>query len=167
MKIKDIEYVIELLESVKSSDGRFPKELFYASARLFGESCLELCIFKTINSTDYVFLFPRPESDPYWPKLLHLPGVRKLTTDSDESVLVRVVGETLFDIELKDIYYCSSQIVKTKRGTEFSDVRWTEVVGDDMDNFFYDVDNLPRNIIEFHPTLIYKAAECYRRYKYG
>ena len=167
MKIKDIEQTIRMLEVAKSEDGRFPKELFYASARLFGESCLELCIFRTINGVDSVFLFPRPSTDPYWPGMLHVPGVRKLSTDTDESVLLRVVGETLFDINLEDVHYCSSQIVRTLRGTEFSDVRWTWVDETGMDNFFYDVDNLPENIIEFHPILIEKSVKCYREMRHG
>jgi len=151
--LKELDYYID-------EDGRVPKELFFFIAERFGECCLELCVFKE----EKIFLIPRGNEDPYWAGKLHIPGVRKIATDNNVTVLRRAINETGLHIKISDVKYCSSQIIKTKRGTEFSDLRFVEYQGR-IENGFYDIFNLPENIIDFQYQLINDAAECYFSYK--
>jgi hypothetical protein len=87
-----------------------------------------------------------------------MPGVRKMASDNEHSVIERAVRETSININISDVSYCSSQVVRNERGTEFSDLRFVEYKGKETEGFF-DVDNLPENIIDFHIPLIKKAHE--------
>jgi hypothetical protein len=131
------------------------KFLFYASARWFGEACLELVIYRTtpIGTTE-IYLLPRPANDPFFAGLLHIPGTRKLPNDTDEKQLKRVIGETPFEILSVNVKYVLSLTVHTKRGTEFSDVRMVKrsYYYDEPD--FYNIAKLPNNLVEHHYKII-------------
>ena len=76
-----------------------PRELFYASARMFGETCLELYISRyTPQGKEQVYLIPRPANDPFYPSMLHMPGVRKIPTELDADHVQRALKEIPFKI---------------------------------------------------------------------
>jgi len=129
--------------------------LFYTSARLFGEACLSLCILrKTPNNEIQIYLLRRPKNDPFYPFMLHIPGTRKLPNDTDDAQLKRVIKETAIKIELQDIEYITSTTIKTARGTEFADYRLVIVPFYDNEPNFYDIYNLPNNVIKHHCLFI-------------
>ena len=131
------------------------KFLFYLSARLFGEACLELYIHRfTPDGKEQVYLIPRPDNDPFYPSMMHMPGVRKLPTETDEQHLIRAMTEVDFDIQGLYYKYATSTTVKAKRGTEFADIRSVRVPYDENQTGFYDVDNLPDNLIEHQRVFI-------------
>jgi len=131
--------------------------LFYASARLFGEACLELYICTRISGKEYVYLIRRPYNDPFYPSMLHMPGARKIPNETDYEHLTRAIRETPFSSYIDEVEYLMSSTFKAKRGTEYADVRrivlpyepQTGVFAD-----FYDVEYLPQNIIEHHKEII-------------
>ena len=130
------------------------KFLFYASARWFGEAVLELYICRrTPEGCKQVYLIPRSADDPFYPSMLHMPGARKLPTETDQDHFRRALKETPFDSSVY-VEYILSTPLKTKRGTDFSDIRRIVVPYNSKQQDFYDVDNLPRNIIEHHKTMI-------------
>lgn len=146
--------LIWLLE-VQIKNGWMPRELFYASARMFGETCLELYIYRcTPQGKEQVYLIPRSDSDPFYPGMLHMPGVRKIPTETDADHVRRALKETPFKISLSSVEYFASSTFRAKRGTEYADIRRVAVPYNARQVDFYDVDNLPRNIIEHHRAII-------------
>jgi hypothetical protein len=138
--------------------------MFYASARLFGEACLELYICtRPREGKEFVYLTRRPFDDPFYPDMLHLPGVRKIPTETDTDHLIRAIMETPFYIAPEQVEYVLSSTFKAKRGTVYSDVRRVVLPYDpQLHNFesFYDVDNLPGNMIEYQKTLV-EMVRCH------
>lgn len=135
------------------------KFLFYLSARLFGEACLELFIYRiTPEGKKQVYLLPRPNDDPFYANMLHLPGARKIPTETDEETLRRAIKETPF--VPKEIEYLFPDTYKAKRGVEFADVRSFRVDYRALDhNHFYSVDSLPDNLIEHHRKIIERIVQ--------
>lgn len=132
-----------------------PKPLFFLSARLFGEACLELYICRvTPEGKEEVYLLPRPKNDPFYPSMLHMPGVRKIPSETDYQHFMRAIGETIFINRITRQSYVMSNTFKTPRGTEFADVRKIEVSYYRDDPDFYDVENIPSNTIEHHKVII-------------
>lgn len=131
---------------------------FYFSARHFGEACLELYIYRVDQrGKEQVYLLPRPANDPFYPSELHLPGVRKIPTELDIDHLKRALRETPFVVNLDSVEYVASTTFRAKRGTEYADIRRVAVFFNPIDNDFYDVDNLPDNIITHHKEIIQMA----------
>lgn len=163
MEDSNLEALLGGLSNYIGIDGRVPEPLFYFISSHFGESCLELCIFHLSKENElYVFLSPRSSIDPFWPNQLHIPGVRKIVTDTEEETLHRVIIDSGLELDPKKVRYCSSRTVKNERGTEFSDLRWVEYEGENLTNF-YSITSLPENIIEFQRPMIREAIECFRR----
>ena len=148
--------LIYWLERQKQADGHFPEDIFYASARIFGEACLELFIFRyTSGGNEQIYLLRRPIDDPYYPGLLHIPGTRKLPDDTDELQLRRIIAETELNIDWRDIDYRSSLTIKSPRGTEYADIRYIVIPCDSNDENFYYIDRLPDDLIDAHKELIH------------
>lgn len=131
------------------------KILFFLSARWFGEACLELYIYRiTPEGKEQVYLTPRSRDDPFYSLMLHVPGVRKIPNESDAEHYQRAVSETPFDLQSSCVEYVASTTLKTKRGTEFADIRRIHIRYSIDDASFYNVNDLPENIIEHHATII-------------
>lgn len=131
------------------------KFLFYLSARMFGEACVELFIYrKTPVGRMQVYLLPRPKNDPFYPNQLHMPGARKIPTETYTQTLTRAIRETPYGGQIKSIQYIKSDTYKAKRGVEYADIRGLEVAYQKNAPNFYDVDNLPSNMIEHHRQII-------------
>jgi hypothetical protein len=135
--------------------GWLPREFFYASARLFGEACLELYIFRlTPDGREQVYLIPRPDDDPFYPSEYHLPGARKIPNELDCDHLRRALAETPFMALSDCVEYAATVTIKAKRGTEYADIRRLNVPYELRVDGFYDVDHLPRNTMKHHIELI-------------
>lgn len=131
------------------------KFLFYASARWFGEACLELCVTRTTpQGKKQIYLIPRPDDDPFYPGMLHLPGVRKIPNEMEPGQLRRLQGELPFRLSNYKLTYLASGTYKAKRGTEYADIRGVVVPYKSTDTDFYDMDRIPRNVIEHHKEII-------------
>lgn len=141
--------------------GRYSRNVFFASSKVFGESCLELCVFRKNGRSIEILLIPRPDTDPFWAGLLHIPGIRKLPSDTDSVQLERVCGELDFSVDVSKIKYAASTTVKNERGTEFSDVRYVCVPYSQGEENFFDVSHLPENIIPFQKKLIQLGLEAF------
>lgn len=131
------------------------KFLFYLSARMFGEACIELFIWrKTPGGQTQVYLLPRQKNDPFYAGLFHMPGARKIPTETDSQTLTRAIRETPYSKQINSIQYIKSDTYSAKRGVEYADVRGLNVAYHKTDPNFYDVDNLPNNMIEHHKKII-------------
>ena len=131
------------------------KFLFYASARLFGEACLELYICRfTPDGKEQVYLLSRPANDPFYPSMLHMPGARKIPTETSAENLARAFSETPFNLNICVVEYVLSETYEAKRGVEYADVRRVVVSYHEGQINFHDVDNIPNNTIEHHKVII-------------
>jgi len=131
------------------------KFMFYLSARMFGEACLELYICRTTpEGKEQVYLTPRPKNDPFYALMLHMPGARKIPTETDQQTFLRAIGETLFSNRITRLEYVMSSTFKARRGVEYADIRRIEVSYYEGDADFYDAENIPPNTIEHHKTII-------------
>ncbi len=83
-----------------------------------------------------------------------MPGARKIPTETDCDHLQRAIKEVPFGISVDCITYLASTTLKAKRGVEYADIRGVIVPYDPEQAGFYDVDDLPYNIIEHHETMI-------------
>jgi hypothetical protein len=86
--------------------------------------------------------------------MLHMPGARKMPTETDLDHLARAICETPFFGSIGKVEYFMSSTFKAKRGTEYADIRRLVVPYNPKHTDFYDVENLPRNIIEHHKEII-------------
>ena len=152
--------LIYWLGKQKQKDGRFPEDIFYASANIFGEACLELIIVRqTPEGLRQIYLTRRDEDDLYYPGALHLPGTRKLPDDTDKLQLLRIIGETPLNINWLDIKCFFSMTIQCPRGTEYADVRRVEIPYNANDEGFYDIGNLPYDVIDSHKEFIQRDLE--------
>ena len=139
------------------------KFLFYLSARMFGEACLELYICRlTPEGKQQVYLIPRPANDPFYPSMLHMPGARKIPTEMDGDHLRRAIKETPFNLTNGCVEYIMSTTLKAKRGVEYADIRRIVVPYNSEHRNFYDVNSLPGDIISHHVLIIniVKGLDC-------
>lgn len=131
------------------------KFLFYLSARMFGEACIELFIYRrTPSGNTQIYLLPRPKNDPFYAGQLHMPGARKIPTETDAQTLTRAIRETPYSGQIKSVQYIKSDTYKAKRGVEYADIRGLEVAYRKNETDFYDLSNLPGNIIKHHKQII-------------
>lgn len=142
------------LMQIQIKNGWMPRDLFYGSARLFGEACLELYVYRHVAGREQMYLLARPDNDPFYPGMLHLPGVRKIPSETDADHLRRALKEVPFNISPHDVKYVASVTYKAKRGTEYADIRRVSVGYNASHEGFYDVDKLPRGVIAHHVQII-------------
>lgn len=139
---------------------RLPRWLFFLSARLVGEACLELFIWRiTPEGVKQVYLIPRPKNDPFWPGMLHLPGVRKIPSERDGDHLRRALSETPYRHLIGNVKYLFSNTYPSARGTVYKDVRSLRVDYRAIDRDFYDVKHLPKGIINHQDDVIRRCVE--------
>lgn len=130
--------------------------MFYLSARMFGEACLELFIYRFApNKKMQLYLLPRPKNDPFYAGMMHLPGARKIPTETGQQTLARAFRETPFNPKNYVIEHAMNETYKAKRGVEYADIRrvFIHEYNPAIKDFYY-LDDLPDNIIAHHKQII-------------
>ena len=149
------------LKRQRGKDGKFPRDLFNATPRIFGEACLELCIFRNdLKGNKEVYLSRRSIGDPFYSGAWHVPGTRKLPDDTDKIQLLRVLSEVPFFIDWRLVKYGYSITIHTERGTEYADVRYIIIPYCQDDPGFYDITELPSTTINSHRDFIEDLGEA-------
>jgi hypothetical protein len=113
-----------------------------------------------------VLLIQREPGDLYWPNMWHNPGTVIRATDVDPNyreALMRIFQGELGISELLECHFVSAFLHATKRGTESTRVYWTELSEQPKMGTFFDIDELPEEMIESHVELIRMAALAYRQ----
>lgn len=145
--------------------GFLPFDFFIQLARLTVTPTLELVPLRTNNGHVEVLLIPRANDDKFWPGELHVPGTIIRSTDRDPHFAEAF--DRLFKNELKSPTasqptFVTSMVNQTKRGTECIQVFYTEISGEPPVGTFYDVNQLPTNLLASQRGFIGEAIEHYQ-----
>jgi hypothetical protein len=147
--------------------GFLPLPIFLAITRLSVVSAIELIPLRMLGNKVQVLLTKRPDDDPNWPGMLHIPGTILRATDSEGSTYGSAF-KRLYDDELANVQLAGEpQLVefllhKVRRGVEDAKVFFVEVTGEPTTGSFYDVDNLPDTIVDTQISYIRSSAEQFR-----
>lgn len=146
--------------------GRLPFDIFTEVCRLTVTPVLEVVCFRQNSMGKMeVALLKRPENDPNWPNMHHVPGAVITPTDINiglEGVVGRVCTEKLSISNANKPIFVMNELCKVSRGVELAVVFAIEVEGEITGGQFHDVDALPDNLIEGHDLFISRALDLYK-----
>lgn len=162
MTDQETQQLIELLEKVPA--GYLPEGVFVNIARLAVLTAIEFVPLRYNQGKIEVLLLPRPSTDPIWPNLLHTPGtILRSTDNSFEDAFKRLCEEEIGVTGNHKIIFTQNSIDKGQRG---SAVLFEHILIMDeppLNGKFYDVQNLPENVIPEMKDLIYRAAKQFEK----
>lgn len=149
--------------------GYLPKRLFWLVCRLSVTTTTELAPIREENGRLQVLLTKRPDDDEFWPGEWHIPGVVIRATDEKGSLknpIERILEDELEGMvplrdtpKLAQIWF--GQIA---RGAELDHVLYypTDSNHETDTMKFFDVDDLPLNIMEHQREMVANIAALYR-----
>lgn len=150
-----------------------PTDVFDALVGAVPTAAIELVLFKKDDDGRMkVILFPRPPNDTKFRGQVHGAGtVVNGTDDSKESPLRRLLAKELDNkVLLEDLVFVEWDFfpkgegpMQCRRGSEVDLLYYAVWKHKDIPEgaLLVDPDNLPANIISFHPHLIRRALEAY------
>lgn len=106
-----------------------------------------------------VLLAQRPDNDPWWPGFLHSPGVMVIPTDKEDQDF-KTVFQRLCSTELQGLLHSEPKFVTNKlldtgrRGVENANIHWILVAGTPVYGDYFDIENLPENLMDHHRPII-------------
>lgn len=149
----------------KLEPGFLPFDIFLQVARLTTLSIIELVPVRYHEGSVEVLLLARPVDDPLWPGMVHNPGTVIRPTDHENTFVSAF--ERIFSDELPGLtpigkpHEFESYLRKSKRGMENSRLFWIEVEGTPLQGQFYDINDLPNNLITTQRAYILSAARLF------
>lgn len=148
----------------KLQPGRLPLNIFMEVARLTVIPVVEVIpLNRKTDGTLQVLLAKRADNDPNWAGMLHVPGTIVLPTDSGDGfndALNRIIAHKL-EVQVGEPVFVENVLCKVDRGAEVALIYLVEVIGEPLTDAFYDVNNLPENIIEGQQGFIRSAVKKY------
>jgi len=144
--------------------GELPIDVFLGIARLMVVPVVELVVFRKQDEKVQVLLLRRPGDDPLWPNQLHSAGsvVRAIDTGANFSdAIKRIVDGELEGTRITPPQFSEVFLNETKRGKECAQVYFAESTSEPEAGQFYDVDNLPHDVMESQVEFIKRAARIY------
>lgn len=149
----------------KLRPGFLPLPLFLETVRLVPAPIVEIVPLRKVDGRVQVLLTKREDDDPTWPGMLHTPGTVVRSTDEEgsyKSAFNRILEGELSSIQLaSDPQYVCSLLHRVKRGMEDATVFYVEVAGDPEKGTFYDIDDLPENVVDTQIDFIQSAAKSF------
>lgn len=152
----------------KLEPGFLPYPIFKQIARLVVMAIIEVVPLRIVEGKVQVLLIERPHSDDIWPGELHTPGTVVRATDlgkDSKGTFDRILNEELDSIEVSDPYFVGTIFHNGKRGAEFAQIFWVEVLGEPKVGEFYDANDLPKNIMDQQLKFINQAIDSYKNQK--
>lgn len=163
--MSSLDDAVDYLKSAQP--GRQPLPLFAEISRIATLPTYEIIPLRRNPETGRVeiLLTQRPSDDLWWPDMWHNPGSVLLASDELADThdfggpearvfegelagaITVVSGPHFIDIERRSV----------QRGHEIAVITWAEVSGEPTVGKYYDVDNLPENIMQ-HQLPSFKAA---------
>lgn len=163
MNKADEKKLVDLLSALKP--GLLPLGVFVQIAKLVVLSIIEFVPLRlNENGQVEVLLLSRGDDDAIWPGVLHTPGTVLRPTDTQgKSYLAfeRILKDELMGTESSSPHYVGSNLHRSKRGAEQAQIYWIEVLGPPKAGQFYEVDNLPSNLMESQKAFILLATRNY------
>jgi len=169
MTNEDIQAIANQLKQLEP--GFLPYPIFEQVARLVALPIVEFIPLRMGSAGVEVLLLARPDTDPFWPGMLHTPGTVVRATDvhkgkqDDWRVFDRIYQDELKGTEASQPHYIGSMFHDSKRGAEQAQLYWIEVLGEPTVGKFYSVSELPEDLIDSQTAFIKQAAMDFRRVK--
>lgn len=143
--------------------GQLPKEIFDEAARLTVTPVLEIVLLhRDTSGSIRVLLARKADDDALWPGKFHVPGAVILATDRKDDfedaaqrALKKVAGVTVGQLRIVKSTLCDSV-----RGTELAVLSYAEILDISPGTNLYELDALPKDLIEGHKDFITAAAEA-------
>jgi len=161
---EDVKIVVNILSKLKP--GFLPFPIFHEIARLTAVPILEVVPLRKTENGIEILLLQRDQDDPVWPGQLHTPGTVIRATDCDtnfKEAFNRIFDNELTDVQASEPVFVNNTIHHSGRSTEISQIYWTEVTGESKVGKFYDVDNLPTELIQTQLDFIPAAIEHFKQ----
>lgn len=159
----ELNTLVELLKKVEP--GFLPFDLFLQIARLTVLSIIELVPMKILDDRLQVLLIPREDGDAIWPGMLHTPGTVLRPTDVQHGLQVafeRIRKDELGEIKITKPIFVQSLLHQSRRGVEQSQIFLTEVESEPKVGRFYDIDQLPENLVDSQRKFVRNVANYYK-----
>lgn len=157
---EEVKQVAEFL--AKLEPGYLPFPIFYQLMRITVQPTVELVPLRQHKGKLEVLLTKRPEKDPDWAGLWHIPGTVLRATDEKNSfddAFKRILEGEIDGVKpLSKPVFMGHYFTKVKRGSELQMLHWVEIEGEPASGKFFDVSYLPDNIVDHHVHTINKAV---------
>ncbi len=154
----------------KLRPGILPLPIFLETTRLTVSSIVEVVPLRKVDGRVQVLLTQRENDDPNWPGMLHTPGTVVRPTDEEggyKSAFGRIIEGELSSVQLSgEPQYVGSVLHKVARGMEDAKVFYVEVAGEPTQGVFYDLDELPDNIVYTQVDFIRSAAKSFSKFQH-
>lgn len=139
-----------------------PFPIFHEITRLTTTPIIEVVPLRHSESAIEILLLKRGADDPVWPNQLHTPGTVLRATDSLENALERILSKELSGSRVSKPKFVTNVLHNSGRGMETSQIYWVEVLNDTTSSQFYNVDNLPDDLVKSQLDFIPQAIEDYK-----
>jgi hypothetical protein len=158
---EEIQTVTQLL--AKLEPGFLPFEIFHAITRLVATPIIEVVPLRhnTDGGVD-ILLLRRDNNDPVWPNKLHIPGTVVRASDSNKNfdeAFERILSGELNGVTADRPTFVKNLIHHSGRGMEVSQIYWIEIVGQPSTGQFYNVKELPADLVESQMDFIPAAIQ--------
>lgn len=159
----EIEQARQLLSRLKP--GKLPFDIFLETARLTVTPIVEVVpMRRNRQGTVEVLLTRRDDSDPVWGGMLHTPGTVVRATDQssgNQDAFDRILQGELSGVKATKPVFVENIFHPVKRGMEQAQVYYIEVLEDPPVGSFYDVTELPPNIVDSQVGFIKTAVHYF------
>lgn len=152
----------------KLEPGVVPLPIFQEITRFWVTAVVEVIPVRMEGGKVQVLLTRREATDQVWPNKLHVPGTVLRATDGKgdfRDAFNRIFKEELGCKEEVLPVFTGNRFVEGDRGSELGVMYYTEINGKTSDGQWYDVDNLPGDLIEYQIVFIKKAVKCFESNK--
>ncbi len=163
-EIKQAASVLERLEP-----GYLPEPIFREVARLVTTPIVEVVpLHIGEDGKLQVLLTRRDANDPFWANKFHVPGTVVLATD-EKGEFLDAFGR-IFEGELGNITVTKKPVMfahshrETARGSEVAFLYWALVEGEPVNGRYFDVEDLPTELIPLTDDVTKGAVESFKAY---
>jgi hypothetical protein len=144
--------------------GKVPIEIWYEHMRLNGSVTIELNLYRVVDDKIQFYMTRRPETDPFYPNQLHMPGTMLTGADtSAEDAIRRIKNKEVPWLIMDEPKNISAYIRKTPRGTEGVFMFTAQVYSGGSPDKWFDAENLPEDTVENHKHMAKISLEAIRK----
>lgn len=159
---EELQQLISLLDRLQP--GFLPLEVFLQVSRLVATPIIEVVPVRKNQGKTEILLLPRDADDHLWPGEVHTPGRVIRATDDPEYVqagVSAIIADELGGAQLGPVQFVQTVFHASRRGAEFAQIYWAEVIGSPSVGEFFDAQELPHNLIQSQQEFITLAVASF------
>lgn len=146
----------------KLTPGFLPLGIFLQVARLTVTPTVELVGLRKKEGSVEILLTRRPKDDKYWPNMWHIQGSVIRATDKEgdfSDVFTRILQNEMGNPQcVTQPTFFKYVFQQVKRGREVSFIHWIELTGEPPKGEFFDINDLPEDMIDHQKSFIHEIA---------